>query len=117
MFPATLPFRLLNYAKTIKTIANMIDAKLLRPITHIYYTESDQLVYIRDKIVLDILLHNNNATTTLVGRRTEKLGTSNASEYMNQLIPTRATCGLPGYQVSANHNSMYITIANKNVAI
>lgn len=115
--PATLPFVLINYVKDLRfrndlTLRNiLLDGK--RPslhdvdvmdFTHIYYTESDQILYIKDINILNILLANNNGTTLLVGRRREKKADTSPYEYMKHLVPTRATCGLSGYVIDTSVN-------------
>jgi hypothetical protein len=64
-------------------------------ITHVYYTESDQILHFSDSVTRRAIISATNSSTFLIGRRMEK--TVNAmyppSDYMHVLSPTRALCG------------------------
>lgn len=68
-------------------------------ITHVYYTESDQLLKIRDRSVRDLIISASNYSTHIIGRRCEKhvarkkVERSYPERYMEDVRPTRAACG------------------------
>lgn len=62
-------------------------------ISHIYYTESDQLLYIDSVSLRNTLLAAANMTTHIIGRRVEKKGDTDPTKPFENLIPTRAVCG------------------------
>lgn len=80
-----------------------------RRITHVYYTESDQLLRFMNSEVRDTIIGALNITSHLIGRRKEKniKIPSGPTDYMGGLLPTRDVCGnksLP-FELSV-HDSM-----------
>eukprot|EP00602_Paraphysomonas_sp_CaronLab_P004330 CAMPEP_0185031440 /NCGR_PEP_ID=MMETSP1103-20130426/18913_1 /TAXON_ID=36769 /ORGANISM="Paraphysomonas bandaiensis, Strain Caron Lab Isolate" /LENGTH=333 /DNA_ID=CAMNT_0027566971 /DNA_START=147 /DNA_END=1145 /DNA_ORIENTATION=- len=64
-----------------------------KPVTHVYYTESDQLLKFSDTNIRNAILDALNITTHIIGRRIEKRVDSDAVDYMSGLFATRAVCG------------------------
>jgi hypothetical protein len=70
-------------------------------ITHIYYTEADQILRFEDDEALEATLAASNATTYFLGRRKEKWTASDPREYMNSLSKGRE-CGRVGEEYLLN---------------
>lgn len=62
-------------------------------ISHIYYTESDQLLHIESVALRNTILSTVNISTHLIGRRVEKEGDTDPTKPLSDLIPTRNVCG------------------------
>lgn len=68
------------------------------PIRYVYYSECDQIVRFDSLVTLKALTVASNETTFFVGRRREKLYSSEPSDYMGSLDSWR-NCGVPGYSL------------------
>jgi hypothetical protein len=66
-------------------------------ITHVYYTESDQIVNFQSVDVIYALSNASGADTLFMGARQEKSLTTEAILYGEGLRPTRLGCGQSGY--------------------
>jgi hypothetical protein len=117
--PALLPFHLLLWAQTCLRHSpctpsrppplplNCTDINFLcsayrsvveetGPISHLYYTESDQIVrFLEDGLAL--LLGASNLSTIVMGHRMQKTPLSSPEAYMEGLILTRDVCGRRGF--------------------
>lgn len=62
-------------------------------ITHVYYTESDQMLFFESSTLRNIILKSLNISIHVIGRRREKVGHSNPYQPFNDLYPTRHLCG------------------------
>lgn len=62
-------------------------------LTHVYYTESDQLLFFESLSLRNIVLQSSNMSVHIVGRRREKLGDTNPNEPFDNLQSTRHLCG------------------------
>jgi hypothetical protein len=69
-------------------------------ISHVYYTESDQLLQIESSSLRNSILRSLNQSVHLIGRRREKLGESNPLTPLQQMYSTRHVCG--------NINDLYV---------
>lgn len=74
--------------------------KTLVPFKYVYFTESDQIVRFDSFKTMTTLMQASNSTCFFVGRRKEKDGTSDASEYMKFLNGFRQ-CGASGYYLNS----------------
>lgn len=65
------------------------------PISHVYYTESDQILHFSDVATRRAIMSATNASTLVIGRRMEKVVDSAhpPATYTELLAPTRALCG------------------------
>ena len=62
-------------------------------ITHIYYTESDQLLQIESTSLRNSILRSLNMSVHIIGRRREKLGNSDPTKPFTPMYSTRHVCG------------------------
>jgi hypothetical protein len=62
-------------------------------LTHIYYTESDQILFVHDGI-FDTILELSQGKNMLMGVRKEKESSSDPSQYSDNLYSSRGICGL-----------------------
>jgi hypothetical protein len=62
-------------------------------LSHIYYTESDQLLHMDSPETRDMILKSLNMSVHLIGRRREKKGDSDPSQPYRDLYNTRTLCG------------------------
>lgn len=67
-------------------------------LSHVYYTESDQILSFSDASTRRAIVSASNGTTFVIGRRMEKIVKDSPADYMENLIPTRALCGDPKKQ-------------------
>lgn len=134
--PATLPFLLLSWIQTCikfyeckKNLTNIICNKILndiefdkliqicrvyniiaeqvKSISHIYYTESDQILRFKNEQILQEILYVSNKTTLIMGYRKQKDSTSLPEEYMSSLYLTRPGCGRNGYFLNTKTHQIY----------
>lgn len=67
-------------------------------ITHIYYTESDQIVNFQNRGIVDALVGSLNDTILFMGARKEKVSSSDPANYDEDLQSTRpGGCGQGGF--------------------
>lgn len=72
---------------------------LASPITHVFYSEADQLVHFASRSVLHIVMGVGSGPTLLLPRRKEKRERSRSRRYDTDLVNVRSLCGGGGYFV------------------
>lgn len=72
----------------------------MKSISHIYYTESDQILRFKNEKILNGILRVSNETSIIMGYRKQKDPNSSPKEYMSSLFATRGGCGKSGYQLN-----------------
>jgi hypothetical protein len=75
-------------------------------LTHIYYTESDQLLQIESPSLRNMILESLNISVHLIGRRREKVGESDPLKPLQNMYPTRSLCG--------NVSALYVLDSEKD---
>jgi hypothetical protein len=97
-----------NYPNETSDLASIF--RTPRRITHVYYTESDQLLKFANADVRDAILAAVNATTHLIGRRKEVQINLNKdpTQYMEGMLSTRALCGNQSNLYELNTKDMFV---------
>jgi hypothetical protein len=77
-----------------------------KPINYVFFTESDQILRFKNKLIFETIVKATNATTYFLGLRKEKNRDSNPADYMKNLNLFRKDCGID--------NEKYILNISKN---
>lgn len=93
--PLCMNFNGVDIAKISTTDAFRFDPP--RKITHVYYTESDQIVNFNSFDTLHAIANASDAETLFAGFRHEKFALGEATQYNKDLHPTRGSCGREGF--------------------